>query len=69
MASADDERLSVGGAAVALIEIGGSASFEEGEGGVGGGVTGARMGGIEAAHRVVDVGGRHEITGNDLREF
>ena len=28
-----------------------------------------RDGGIEAAHRVVDVGGRHEITGNGLREF
>ena len=28
-----------------------------------------RDGGIEAAHRVVDVEGRHEITGNGLREF
>jgi hypothetical protein len=28
-----------------------------------------RDGGIEAAHRVVDVGGRHKITGNGLREF
>src|SRR5713101_3028369 len=28
-----------------------------------------RDGGIEAAHRVVDVDGRHEITGNGLREF